>query len=139
MKLYVASSWKNASQGYVVKRLRDEGHQVFDFKEQAGFCQVNWNRENIRSPGQFLSDLDSPELCKRFNIDYKGMQWADGCVMVLECGKSAHLELGWFLGKGKPGWILLTDKVEPELMYNLATDFALTVDELCLMVNNYDK
>ena len=31
-KIYVASSWKNPYQPDVVKKLREQGHQVFDFR-----------------------------------------------------------------------------------------------------------
>ena len=45
------------------------------------------------------------------------MKWADACVLVLPCGRSAHLEAGWFVGAGKPLHILQLDREEPELMY----------------------
>jgi nucleoside 2-deoxyribosyltransferase len=45
-----------------------------------------------------------------------GMEWADACVLVLPCGRSAHLEAGWFAGKGKPVFVLTFDGEEPELM-----------------------
>jgi hypothetical protein len=50
------------------------------------------------------------------------MQWADGCVLVLPCGRSAHLKAGWFVGAGKPLWIMLDDAspIEPELMYKMS-------------------
>jgi hypothetical protein len=51
-------------------------------------------------------------------------------VLQLPCGRSAHLEAGWFAGRGKPVIILLHDGgddwldpglVQPELMYKMAT------------------
>ena len=52
--------------------------------------------------------------------------------MLLPCGKSAHLEAGWFIGRGKSTFILLEDKdsVESELMYKLANKICLTLIEL---------
>jgi len=52
-----------------------------------------------------------------YDADYSAMCKADTFVMVLPCGKSAHLELGWAIGAGKRTAILLEDPVEPELMY----------------------
>lgn len=46
------------------------------------------------------------------------MKWADVCVLVMPCGRSAHLEAGWFVGAGKPTLILL-ENGEPELMYRM--------------------
>ena len=35
MKIYVASSWRNAQQPAVVARLREAGHEVYDFRNPA--------------------------------------------------------------------------------------------------------
>lgn len=51
-----------------------------------------------------------------------GMEWADVCVLVLPCGRSAHLEAGWFAGKGKPVFVLTQDGEEPELMAKMCTE-----------------
>jgi hypothetical protein len=58
------------------------------------------------------------------------MAWADAFVMVLPCGRSAHLELGWACGKGKRTIILALDYNEPELMYLEADAICLTVEEV---------
>ena len=44
---------------------------------------------------------------------------ADGCVIVLPCGKSAHLEVGWMAGAGKQTIVYVPkgEQTEPELMY----------------------
>jgi hypothetical protein len=51
------------------------------------------------------------------------MEKADAFVLVLPCGRSAHLELGWAVGAGKRTAILLDpdarDEVTPELMYRM--------------------
>ncbi len=48
------------------------------------------------------------------------MQWAEVGVMVMPCGRSAHLEAGYFVGARKPLLIILSD-AEPELMYKMGT------------------
>ena len=52
------------------------------------------------------------------------------CVLLLPCGKSAHSEAGWMQGTGKPTYVLLTDKQEPELMYKLFSGVFSSVDAL---------
>jgi nucleoside 2-deoxyribosyltransferase len=47
------------------------------------------------------------------------MDWADCCVLVLPCGRSAHIEAGYMAGRGKPVWVLAVEPCEPELMYKL--------------------
>ena len=59
------------------------------------------------------------------------MQWADACVLVLPCGRSAHLELGWFVGQGKATCVLhkADDPIEPELMAKMCdAQFELVED-----------
>ena len=53
-------------------------------------------------------------------------------VLALPAGKSGHLELGWALGQGKRGYILLEES-DPErfdIMYLFATKVVASVDEL---------
>jgi hypothetical protein len=61
--------------------------------------------------------IEHPRAIEGYDADFAAMEKADTFVMVLPCGKSAHLELGWAIGAGKRTAILLEDPVEPELMY----------------------
>lgn len=45
--------------------------------------------------------------------------WADACVLVLPCGRSAHTEAGWMAGKGKRVVAYIPKMEEPDLMYIL--------------------
>ena len=48
-------------------------------------------------------------------------------VLLLPCGRSAHLEAGWALGRRKPTCIVLGGgPVDPELMYLMADYIAPT-------------
>jgi hypothetical protein len=64
-----------------------------------------------------------------FASDLAGMEWADACVCVLPCGRSAHLEMGWMLGAGKFGLFLVETREEPELMYKLSNRICVSIDE----------
>ena len=70
--------------------------------------------------------LSTPIANDGYRSDMDGMEWADACVLVLPCGRSAHLEAGWFAGQGKPVFVLTQDGEEPELMANMCT--AICVD-----------
>ena len=61
------------------------------------------------------------------------MQWADTGVLVMPCGRSAHLEAGYFVGAGKRLIILINDS-EPELMYKMGM-LATTIDEVIVGVS----
>ena len=56
-----------------------------------------------------------------FHLDKSALDQCDTCVLLLPCGRSAHLEVGYAIGQGKPTIIVLDqEKFEPELMYLLA-------------------
>lgn len=126
-KIYVASSWRNPRQADVVAFLRNKGHEVYDFRNPApgntGFSWSwidpkweNWDSAELREA------LAHPIAQDGFGHDFRAMEWADQCVLVLPCGRSAHLEAGWFTGKGKPLTVYTPSACEPELMYLLAGD-----------------
>jgi len=131
MKIYVASSWRNNFQPEVVKYLRDLKHEVYDFKnpEEAsgGFhwsqIDTDWQDWNVT---QYVEGLNHPLAVAGFKSDFEAMAWADCCVLVMPCGRSAHLEAGYFVGANK-NLIIYTNDAEPELMYKMAN---LVTDDL---------
>lgn len=140
MNIYVASSWRNEAHAGVVARLRDLGHIVYDFKnplmtgDGVGFGGFSWSEidEDWQSWGvnDYLKALLHPAAVTGFMRDYEAMRWADAFVLVMPCGRSAHLEAGWAIGQDKPTCILLGDEQEPELMYHLATRIVVDMGQL---------
>ena len=133
-KIYVASSWRNKFQPEIVVQLRAEGHEVYDFRNpfpNTGFAwselDANWMGWNAR---EYRENLKKPRAQEGFNSDFGAMKWADTCVLVLPCGRSAHLELGWMAGAGKRTVILTRDGEEPELMALLADHICVSMDEV---------
>ena len=124
MKIYVASSWRNDIQPVVVKCLRELLHEVYDFKNPApnnkGFqwSQIDPNWQNW-TPKEYIKALSHPIAKAGFTLDKNAMDWADACVMVLPCGRSANTEAGYMKGCGKPVYVFQPTKNEPELMYKL--------------------
>lgn len=135
MKIYVASSWRNTTQPLVVEALRGLGHEVYDFKNPRpgdhGFhwseIDPNWQQWTVEV---YRDALEHPIAISGFNSDWNAMQWADACVMVMPCGRSAHIESGYFVGAKKP-LIILLSQAEPELMYKMATRICVNLDEVC--------
>lgn len=126
--VYVASSWRNERQPSVVNMIRRRGIECYDFKDSEGF---HWSEVmDGYVPGsekadvdQYLAALSACRSIQGFARDFDAMKMADAFVLVLPCGRSAHLELGWAVGQGKRTAILLdpdeNNEVTPELMYKM--------------------
>jgi hypothetical protein len=135
MKIYVASSWRNYLQQAVVFMLRGCGHEVYDFRNPSeGKHGFGWRDLDPEwkgwEPEKYRRMLSHPVAAAGFQADFEAMIQADACVLVLPCGRSAHLEAGWFIGQGKPMHVLMIDQQEPELMYKLATNVLVSIPEL---------
>lgn len=134
-RIYVASSWRNPYYPDVVNRLRAEGHEVYDFRNPphggAGFHWTDVDPDCARwSVDQYRQGLSHPLAERQFAADLEALEWADTCVLVLPCGRSAHTEAGWLAGRGKRVIACIPCFDEPELMYKLFDDVVETLDEL---------
>ena len=132
MKVYVASSWRNDRQPAVVKALKVvEKHDVYDFRHPSNgpfkWSDIDPDWENWTA-AEFRNLLNHPITDMGFHQDFKALQECDACVLVMPCGRSAHLELGWAVGASKRTAILLADG-EPELMYRMVDKLLLSVSE----------
>lgn len=134
MKIYVASSWRNQLQQGVVHTLRAAGHEVYDFKNPRdgdhGFSwssiDPNWQQW---TPTEHRQALSHPIARAGFKSDMDALLECDACCLVLPCGRSAHLELGWAVGTGKKTCVLESEPIEPDLMYAMCDKLCVTFDE----------
>lgn len=135
MNIYVASSWRNEFQPEVVKVLRELCHEVYDFRNppngKGGFhwsaIDTGWEMWETKD---YREALNHPIAKEGFASDFDAMKWADCCVMMLPCGRSASAEAGWFAGTGKKVYVLSPIKQEPELMYKMFDGILCNMDEL---------
>lgn len=139
LKIYVASSWRNPCQPAIIEDLRECGYEVYDFRNPGenknGFSWAEVDPEWERwSAAQYVAALTHPKAEAGFKLDFTAMKWCDVVVLVLPCGRSAHLEAGWAIGAGKPVFILTRTGEEPELMAKLANGIATNTAELSVML-----
>lgn len=133
-KIYVASSWRNNQQQEVVAKLRTEGHEVYDFKNPPNNTGFSWKQAEYNMYDKHLYSrhlaTDKVSLIG-FTSDKDNLNWCDTCVLLLPCGRSAHLEAGYAIGQGKEVFIVLSDEqFEPELMYLLADCVCASIPDL---------
>ncbi|UOB16603.1 hypothetical protein [Abyssalbus ytuae] len=143
MKIYVASSWRNEYQPLVVVLLRSLGHKVYDFRnpseDNKGFSwsEIDPNWKDWTSD-EYREALNHPIAEKGFKSDFDAMKWADCCLMVLPCGRSANTEAGWMKGAGKKVFIFQPLKQEPELMYKIYDGIITSGEDLYKQFNTIE-
>lgn len=141
-RIYVASSWRNTFQPEVVAALRADGHLVYDFKNPPnGIKGFSWSDIGLdpenRSAFKYRDAITThPRAAQGFLSDFRAMEWADVCVLVLPAGRSAHTEAGFMAGRGKRTLVLTRDGEEPELMYLCFQHICINLGELRTQLAN---
>ena len=95
--------------------------------------KLNWSTD------QYRAALEHPIAQAGFKSDFDAMQWADVCVLVLPCGRSAHSEAGWMKGAGKKVIVYQIWEEEPELMYKLFDGVCSMGVGLQMFLAEFDK
>lgn len=124
MKIYVASSMKNTSYLHVIAALQKDGFEIWNWRCPPDIGKgFSWRdvdpdyQDQPVSTQQLNHMLQQPRAQEGFVSDMKGMTWADVCVLLLPCGRSAHMEAGYICGRGKPVYVLRTEMDGPDLMH----------------------
>ena len=134
-RIYVASSWRNQYFPEVVKALREAGHEVYDFRNPPhGGNGFKWTQIDENAPNwtfaEYSAGLHHPKAERQFKADMEALEWADTCVLVLPCGRSAHTEAGWMAGADRRVIAYIPKMVEPELMYKLFDSVVGSLEDL---------
>lgn len=145
--IYVASSWRNEYHPDVVARLRQDGHRVYDFKGSGdgwggdgngpggfGWSEIDSNWKSwVEDVPTYLKALEHPRAEEGFLRDMNALRAADACVMVMPCGPSASMEMGWAAGAKLFTAVYIPSMREPDLMVKMAdvvTDDLTRIREL---------
>ena len=84
----------------------------------------------LKDSDEYKKALQHPIAIAGFKSDKDGMDWADCCIMVLPCGRSANTEAGFMKGEGKKVYVFTEIKQEPELMYKIYDGIITSYDDL---------
>lgn len=121
--IYLIGSLRNHNIPFIARDLRGAGFEVFDDWFAAGpKADDCWQEYEKQRGHSFKEALAGKAATHVFGYDHEWLNQASAGILVMPAGKSAHLELGYLIGQGKPGYILM-DK-EPErydVMYRFAT------------------
>ncbi len=137
-EIYVASSWRNEYQPAVVEVLRACGWSVYDFRNPGeGLHGFAWSEVDPLwqewTVDRFRECLNHEVSNRGFYSDFDALRDCRLIVLVLPCGRSAHLELGHAIGRGARSIIYYPPGIqqqEPELMYKMADCICASLPEL---------
>ena len=131
LKVYLIGSLRNPEVPKIANRIRELGFDVFDDWFAAGpEADDKWrDYEKARGHG-YREALEGYAAKHVYNFDRKHLEESDITILCLPAGKSGHMELGWAIGSGKKGFILLDNPERWDVMYLFATGIFYNFEEL---------
>src|SRR6266550_1476768 len=123
--IYIIGSLRNPEIPKFANELQAQGFEAFADWYAPGPQADDYWRDYATARGlSYGQALKSPAATHVYEFDKSNLDRCDAAVMLMPAGKSAHLELGYTIGKGKPGYILFDQ--EPE-RYDVMVQFATGV------------
>jgi len=130
--IYLIGSLRNPYVPAIAQTIRNAGFEVFDDWYAAGPEADDCWREYEQDRGHsYIEGLRGHAAKNVFQFDKTHLDRADAAVLLLPAGKSGHLELGYVIGRRRPGYILLDNNPDRwDVMYQFADGVFISVDEL---------
>lgn len=120
--IYVIGSLRNPEIPKFANELQAQGFEAFADWFSPGPQADDFWRDYSKIRGlTYKQAIQSHGAKNIFEFDKSHLDRCDAAVMVMPAGKSGHLELGYTIGRGKPGFILFDG--EPD-RYDVMTQFA---------------
>lgn len=134
-KIYVTGSLRNPRIPYVGNVIRELGIEAFDDWFGAGkIADDSWKDYESTRGRNYGEALYGYAATNIFEFDKRHLDDSDACLLITPAGKSSHLELGYVIGRGRPGYVLFEDGLPPkdrwDVMYRLASKVFFSLDEL---------
>lgn len=132
LKVYLIGSLRNPQVPVLEEWLESRGFDVFaDWFSAGERADDSWQAYESAKGHTFEMALQEPAAQNVFAFDKRHLDASDAAVLLLPAGKSGHLELGYMLGKGKPGFIVLEDPIPRwDVMYLFSSGVMRSWDEL---------
>lgn len=132
--IYLIGSLRNPKIPHIASVLRQQPNvkEVFASWFAAGeIADDRWRDYEMGRGLSYKEALKDWAAQHVLNFDRKHLDRCDLAILVLPAGRSGHLELGYVLGQGKPGYVLF-DEQPPrwDVMYGLATDVFFSLEDL---------
>jgi hypothetical protein len=139
--IYLIGSLRNPRMPRIAGELRSAGYEVYDDWYAAGpEADDHWKAYEINRGRTFTDAMQGHAARHVFFQDKQYLDRADVGVLVLPAGKSGHLELGYLIGRGTRGYILLDDTVDRwDVMYRFADGVCASVEQFVQLLRREAK
>lgn len=137
--IYVAGSLRRRDRILeAVQALESEGIETFyDWIMPGEETDAKWQSFEESLGHDYEYAMNRAHARDVFNFDKRWLDRADGVLLTLPAGKSAHLELGYTLGTGRPGFIWLDGEPERwDVMYLFATLVTKRLEDIIAWCKN---
>jgi len=129
--LYLIGSLRNPLIPTFANQIVEAGFEVFADWHNPGPDADDFHRDYAKARGwsyrQFLEGYAAKSI---FEFDKFHMDRCDAAVLLMPAGKSGHLELGYTIGRGKPGYLVFEEEPERyEIMVQFATQIFFSRQE----------
>ena len=135
--IYLIGSLRNPEIPFIGNILRAIGFDVFDDWFAGGkIADDSWRdyeKARSRTYEQALSGYAARHV---YEFDLHHIHRSNIGVLILPSGKSSHLELGYMIGMGRPGYVLIDDPERWDVMYQFAKGIAFDPDALVTMLED---
>jgi hypothetical protein len=128
---YVIGSLRNEKIVAFANALQAEGYEAFCDWKSPGPDADNFLRDYAKERGlNYKQTLQTYAAKHIFEFDKFHLDRTDAAVLFMPAGKSAHMELTYTIGRGKPGFIVFDSEPERiDVMYQFATDLFFSQEE----------
>ncbi len=139
--IYLIGSLRNKKIPHIANEIEAADFEVFaDWFAPGPKADEYWRKYSKDRSLTYDEALNSYAAKHIFEFDKFHIDRCDVGVLVMPAGRSGHLELGYMIGRGKPGFILFDGEPERwDIMAQLATGVAFSLDELVAMLHAEER
>jgi hypothetical protein len=129
--IYVIGSLRNPEIPTIGNAIRQLGYDVFDDWYAAGpTADDSWKEYEQSRGNDYRAALNGRAARHVFEFDKHHLDRCDAGLLVLPAGRSGHLELGYMLGTGKSGFVLMDNPDRWDVMYQFAHGVFFNLQDL---------
>jgi len=132
MRVYLMGSLANAEIPIIGNKIRALGIEAIDDWWSPGPLADSYLKHYAKIRGlNYKETLETHAAKHIFEFDKGLIDSSDMGVLIMNAGKSAHLELGYLLGSGKIGYVLFQNTPSKiDIMYGFSNQLFFNIDDL---------